>query len=256
MPARASDDLPCPDAPVRIRTPPLIEPRQALLDLVATSEEAILVAHVVGRQTQVRTLVLTTGGVARPSSCGSCVRIACSRSTSSRPGSIPNSSTSVRRARCRVRSASAWRPHRYWAVARIAHRCSRRGAASTMRLGGRRHLAMLSRLEPGDQHVLLDAAPHLLEPCRPHSRRPASARSPRRAAAPQSERPVERRRRPVRFAAAARVPGRARRAARTGARPRRRGPGSAGSHQAGWPRHRRRASCGSGRWMPGSASAM
>ena len=52
-------------------------------------------------------------------------------STSSGPGSIPNCSTSMRRARASVRNASACRPQRYCANARIAQRRSRNGSAAT-----------------------------------------------------------------------------------------------------------------------------
>ena len=47
------------------------------------------------------------------------------------PDRRPNSSASTRRARRIVRSASPWRPARYWANANAAHRCSRNGSRTT-----------------------------------------------------------------------------------------------------------------------------
>ena len=71
----------------------------------------------------------TVGATGR--SDGSWARIRCSSSRSSGPGSSPSSSTSTPRAVWNVRSASTWRPWRYWAVISSAHQCSSTGSVTT-----------------------------------------------------------------------------------------------------------------------------
>ena len=73
--------------------------------------------------------IVRCSGIAR--SAASWRRIAASRSTSSGPGSMPSCSTSRRRAPCSERNASACRPQRYCARARMAHRRSRSGFSAT-----------------------------------------------------------------------------------------------------------------------------
>ena len=95
---------------------------------------------------------------------GSWRRIACSNATSSGPGSRPSSSTSIRRAWCKVRNASPWRPAWYWAVASSAHRRSRSGAAAT-RVGDLgQHLDVLPGAQRSIESHVLGLQPQLLQP--------------------------------------------------------------------------------------------
>ena len=71
------------------------------------------------------------GVVPKSVSEGSCARIACCSSLSSRPGSSPSSSARTARPDMYTSSASAWRPERYSASMSCPRRCSRRGCART-----------------------------------------------------------------------------------------------------------------------------
>ena len=131
-PARTSDDLPHPDGPVTTSSGVLSSRSMQCGDLAVTAEEHLRVGDVIGHQPLVRAMLRhRRRGRAQRATSRPGPGSPAPTPTSSAPGSMPSCSTSVWRACLRARRASAWRPQRYNAVARIAQRCSRNGCSAT-----------------------------------------------------------------------------------------------------------------------------
>ena len=71
---------------------------------------------------------------------------------------------SIRRAVRIDASASACRPPRYWASARISHRRSRNGSSPAATAAARRHAAVVPHVEARQEQVLHHGEPELGQP--------------------------------------------------------------------------------------------
>ena len=196
-----------------------------------------------------------TGVLGGASSEGSWVRMAVSRSRSSRLGSRPSSSRSSRAASARARSASAWRPDRYRARASRACSPSRRGSLGERRPQLADDVAVAAEGEVGVDARLDHGQPLLLQRRRRRDRHAMVDQLDERRPAPQRQRldeQVARRRRTTRHRArrGPRRPaprtGRCRSSARTGRAGTRRRRGRAAR------RRRLRAAAAAGRRSSGA----
>ena len=187
------------------RSPPAADWRrsrsmQAAISLVAAEERLAC-------RRRHRAPAPCTGSAARSSaaagtasSVSSWRKIACSKATSSAPGSMPSCSTSVCRALLQGPQGVGL------AAAAIQRRGQDRPTMLPQRLlghpclGDRHHVAMLTRRQPGIEQALLGRQPQLVEPGRLDPPRRPAVQHVERGAAPQLQRPPERHRRPIELA--------------------------------------------------------